>query len=112
LVYVCAPFKRFRIEPLERAKVGWRAFKRGRASILPPRRLFFPEISDISPSPRRMTDPQKPETLNMPPTPSTESALAELTRASNRLESTMAFLQQRTSHPPEGLRMLVRAGSL
>jgi hypothetical protein len=40
----------------------------------------------------------------MPPTPSTESALAELTRASNRLESTIAFLQQRTSPPASRLK--------
>lgn len=46
-----------------------------------------------------MTDLQNPETLTTPPAPSTESALAELTRASNRLESTIAFLQQLTSPP-------------
>lgn len=46
-----------------------------------------------------MTDPQIPETLTAPPTPSTESALAELTRASDLLESNIASLQQRISLP-------------
>jgi hypothetical protein len=51
-----------------------------------------------------MADPQTPKTLNMPPTPSAASALAQLTGASNRLESTISFLQQGTSPPTSYLK--------
>lgn len=80
--------------------------KRGRdPSSRPAQRLSLPETSNIRPSPPcRMKEPQNPETLTTPLPPSTESTLAELTRASNHLESTIAFLQHRPSPPAHHLK--------